>query len=295
MTRPSLGKRARMGTAAPDFLAEFIDPAVAGKALQEMLDRVWGYIEPPADLDIDEWAEAHREISPEESALPGPYQVGNTPILRGILKACSDPVVRKVVTQKPAQVGYTAGITCNVMAYHVKHRPSVQVAVFPRIQSAKDFADEKFDPMVRATPMLSEAISLKSRSKGNSTLRKHYPGGLIKLVAANSPSDVKSTSARVVIVEEPDDVSQNVKGQGDAIKLAEERAKTYDDHLILVGGSPTAKGASNIEAEIQVSDARVPMIECHSCGESHTPVWENVTIPDHADGAEAHEIYGLKD
>jgi phage terminase large subunit GpA-like protein len=37
---------------------------------------------------------------------------------------------------------------------------------------------------------------------------------------------VKSTSARVVIVEEPDDISQNVKGQGDVIKMAEERAKS---------------------------------------------------------------------
>jgi len=54
----------------------------------------------------------------------------------------------------------------------------------------------------------------------------------MKLIASNSPGDVKSTSAPLVIVEEPDDCNQNVKGQGDSIKLAEERAKTYHNALI---------------------------------------------------------------
>lgn len=280
---------------APDFLAGFLDLEQAAAALDEMLARAWANWAPPEPLSIAEWAETKRELSPEESALPGPYSLDNTPMLRGILAACDDPAVRKIATQKPAQIGYTAGVVCSVMGYNAAHRPSVQVAVFPRAQSARDFADEKFDPMVRATKALSACISLKSRAKGNSTLRKRYAGGLIKLVGANSPADVKSTSARIVVVEEPDDASQNVKGQGDVIKLVEERAKTYEDHLILIGGTPTAKGASNIEAEIAVSDARVPMIPCHDCGESHTPQWENVTIPEIPADQPAHEVYGRSD
>lgn len=280
---------------APDFLAGFLDLDQAAAALEQMLGRAWAKWAPPDPLSIAEWAETERELSPEESAIPGPYSIDNTPMLRGIFAACDDPAVRKVVTQKPAQIGYTAGVVCSVMGYHAAHRPSVQVAVFPRAQSARDFADEKFDPMVRATPALSSCISLKSRAKGNSTLRKRFAGGLIKLVGGNSPADVKSTSARVVVVEEPDDASQNVKGQGDVLKLVEERAKTYEDHLILIGGTPTAKGASNIEAEIAVSDARVPMIPCHDCGESHTPQWDYVTIPDIPEDQPTHEVYRRKD
>lgn len=280
---------------APDFLAGFLDLDQAAAALEQMLGRAWAKWAPPDPLSIAEWAETERELSPEESAIPGPYSIDNTPMLRGIFAACDDPAVRKVVTQKSAQIGYTAGVVCSVMGYHAAHRPSVQMAVFPRAQSARDFADEKFDPMVRATPALSSCISLKSRAKGNSTLRKRFAGGLIKLVGGNSPADVKSTSARVVVVEEPDDASQNVKGQGDVLKLVEERAKTYEDHLILIGGTPTAKGASNIEAEIAVSDARVPMIPCHDCGESHTPQWDYVTIPDIPEDQPTHEVYRRKD
>ncbi len=263
----------------------------ADATLSTLIARVWLDFAPPPRLTIDQWAERYRELSSEESPMPGPYTLDHTPVLREILRACSDPTVRKVVVQKSAQLGYTVGVVCNVMGYHAHQRPSVQIAVFPREKSAKDFAAEKFDPMVRATKPLAERISLKSRAAGNSQTRKHYPGGLIKLVGSNSPSDVKSTSARVVIVEEPDDASTNVRGQGDAIKLAEERAKAYPDHLILIGGTPTAKNASSIEAEILASDQRKYLIPCPHCNEEHIPDWERIVIPETADHPR-REIYG---
>lgn len=259
--------------------------------LAALMARAWAEFAPPPRLTIDQWAERYRELSPEESATPGPFSFEHTPALREILKACSDPTIRKVVVQKSAQLGYTVGVVCNVMGYHAHHRPSVQIAVFPREKSAKDFAAEKFDTMVRATKPLSERINLKSRALGNSQTRKHYPGGLIKLVGSNTPADVKSTSARLVIVEEPDDASANVRGQGDAIKLAEERAKSFPDHLILIGGTPTAKGASSIEQEILASDQRRFHIPCPHCGEQHVPNWERVVIPDSSDQS-PREIYG---
>ncbi|MCP5191018.1 MAG: phage terminase large subunit family protein [Pseudomonadales bacterium] len=243
-------------------------------------------------MSIDTWAETYRVLSPEESATPGRYSLDHTPALRPILQACSDPAVRKVTVMKSAQIGYTASVLCNILGFHAHHKPSVQVVVFPREKSAKDFAAEKLDPMIRATAPLAERIALKSRAAGNSTTRKHYPGGLIKMVGSNSPSDVKSTSARIVAIEEPDDASNNVAGaQGDAIKLAEERAKAYPDHLVLIGGTPTAKGASSIEAEILASDQRRYMVPCPHCGQEHVPAWDNVVIPEDP-SLPTREIYG---
>ncbi|KAF0102464.1 MAG: phage terminase GpA [bacterium] len=288
-----------MGLALPPgatWAADALD-ALEGRSrtaasLDALLARVWAELAPPPKMSIDAWAEKYRVLSPEESATPGRYSMAYTPALRPILQACSDPDIRKVVVMKSAQIGYTVGVLCNVMGYHVHHRPSVQVVVFPREKSAKDYAAEKFDPMVRATAPLAERISLKSRAAGNSATRKHYPGGLIKLVGSNSPSDVKSTSARIVAIEEPDDASSNVAGaQGDSIKLAEERAKAYPDHLVLIGGTPTAKGASSIEAEILASDQRKYLVPCPHCGQEHVPAWDNVVIPEDA-SQPAREIYG---
>ncbi len=258
-----------------------------------LLAEAWARIAPPAALRIGEWAETKRTLSSEESALKGGYSLENTPVLRGILAACDDPAVHKVVNQKPAQIGYTAGIVCNVFGYHIDHKPSVIVGVFPREKSAKDFAIEKLEPAIRNTRDLCDKVDLSSRQKGQGITRRHFPGGLYKLVGSNSPADVKSTSARVVIVEEPDDASSDVRGQGDAIKLAEERAKTYPDHLILIGGTPTAKGASSIEAEMLLSDQRRFWITCPHCGSEHVPEWSNVHIPRDPDDAKPREVYGL--
>jgi phage terminase large subunit GpA-like protein len=265
--------------------------AWARVALRAMLRRSWRRLKPRPKLSVAEWATKYRILSAEESAIKGRFSWEISPALRGIADVCNDKRYRKVVVQKSAQVGYTAGIACNVIGYHVHYRPSVIVAAFPRAQAAKDFASEKLDPMIANTPVLAKRITLKSRAQGNSTLRKRFPGGLMKLVGTLSPSDVKSTSARLVVVEEPDDAASDVRGQGNSIKLLEERAKTYPDHLILIGGTPTAKGASAVEEEMQRTDKRYFHVPCHSCGETHVPDWENVTIPEDPD-ATPHDVYG---
>ncbi len=254
--------------------------AWAERALDAMLRRVFAKLRPRPPMSPAEWAGRFRVLSSEENPdFAGRFDLDNTPILRGILAACGQKGVRRVVVQKSAQIGYTAGVVCTLMAYHVHWRPCVQVAMFPREKSAKDFDAEKFSPMVRATPVLQQRIRLKSRSDGNSATRKHYPGGLLKLVASNSPADVKSTSARVRIVEEPDDTNKDVKGQGNSIALLRERGKTIRDSFELIGGTPTAKGASEIEKEMRTTDQRRFMVACHECGERHEPGFDHMTIP----------------
>lgn len=252
----------------------------AAAALDALLRRVFAELAPPPPISIIEWAEKYRVLSREESNdFPGSYRLDNTPAVRGILAACSDKTVRRVVAQKSAQYAWTSGVSCNVLGYYIHWEPCVQVVMFPREKSAKDFDAEKFSPMVRATPALAKRIRLKSRSEGNSATRKHYPGGLAKFVASNSPSDVKSTSARIRIVEEPDDTNKDVKGQGNAIALLRERGKTIRNSFELIGGTPTAKGASEIEKEMRTTDQRRFLVACHHCGERHEVEWEHVVIP----------------
>lgn len=272
-------------TVSYNTLGAYDIPAIHGwasTALDAMLKRCFAELQPPPPLSPVEWAETYRTLSREEANdFAGPYSLENTPVLRGILAACDPTINRRVVVQKSAQLGYTAGIVCNVLGYHVHWEPCVQVVMFPREKSAKDFDAEKFSPMVRATPVLAKRIKLKSRSDGNSQTRKHYPGGLIKLVASNSPSDVKSTSAKIRIVEEPDDTNKDVKGQGNSIAMLRERGKSIRNNFELIGGSPTAKGASQIENEMRTTDQRRFMVTCHEpdCGERHEVEWAYVKIP----------------
>lgn len=254
--------------------------AWAARALDAMLGRVFAKLRPRSPLGPLEWVERYRRLSAEENPdYPGPFRTENIPALRGVLAVCGQKGVRRVVAQKSAQIGWTGGVVCTMMGYHTHWRPCVQVAMFPREKSAKDFDAEKFAPMVRATPVLAKRIKLKSRSEGNSTTRKHYPGGLLKFVASNSPADVKSTSAARRYVEEPDDTNKDVKGQGNSIALLRERGKTIRDNFELIGGTPTAKGASEIEKEMRTTDQRRFLVPCHHCGERHEVEWAHVVIP----------------
>lgn len=222
--------------------------------------------------------------------MPGKFRFDITPYLRPILDACADPLIRRVVCRKSAQIGWTDGVVLNLVGYRIDSNPSRILVLFPREKTAIDFNDEKFEPMVESMPSLAGKVNLKSRAAGNRQLYKKYPGGFLKFIASNAPGDVKSTSAPLVIVEEPDDCNQNVKGQGDSIKLAEERAKSYHNSLIVIGGTPTIKGISAIDEEMKRTDRRKWFVPCHDCDAMHVLAWENVRWD--KDEANPHPVHG---
>jgi phage terminase large subunit GpA-like protein len=198
--------------------------------------------------------------------------------------------VREVVAQKSAQVGWSDGIVCNTLGWMIDTRPMPAIVLFPRERTCRDFNNEKFEPMVEVTECLQDKIPIKSRSKFTTQDRKTFPGGFLKFVGANAPGNVKSTPARLLIVEEPDDCNKNLKGQGDAISLLRERGKRYPDALMLIGGTPTLEGISAVVAEMELSDKRKWFVPCHACGEANPLEWEQVRWDE--DPALTHPVWG---
>lgn len=222
--------------------------------------------------------------------MPGRFSFLATPYLREIVDAAADPTVDRIVCRKSAQIGWTDGVVGNLVGWRIANNPGRILILFPREKTAIDFNDEKLEPMIEACPPLAERVRLTSRAAGNRQLFKKFPGGFLKLIASNAPGDVKSTSAPLVIVEEPDDANRNVRGQGDSIKLAEERAKSYHNALIVIGGTPTLDGTSAIDFEMAKTDRRLFHVPCHECGEAHPLAWENVHWD--KDSTRPHEVYG---
>ncbi|MCC7173243.1 MAG: phage terminase large subunit family protein [Planctomycetes bacterium] len=262
----------------------------ASSKLIDALGRVLPRWAPPAKLTPAQWIEAHMRL-PDTSAIAGRYSLAVTPYLREPLEALADPAVREVAGQKSSQIGWTMGLVMGWIGYTIDHDPTSMIVMFPRDKTARDFNIEKFEPVVEASPSLAEKITVKSRSRDYRQDHKTYAGGFCKLVGSNSPGAVKSTSAKRLIVEEPDDCNVNIKGQGDSIELLRDRGKTYADAKLLVGGTPTIKGVSSIEAELAKSDQREFFVPCHHCGDSAPLVWENVRWSTEED-APAHPVYG---
>lgn len=208
------------------------------------------------------------------------------------MDALDDPQVYKVVCMKSAQIGWTDGVINNYVGRRIDIDPCPMVVMFAKEAAAKEYMQEKFEPMVEATPRLSERVDVtRSRKADNRRTFKNFSGGFLKLVGSNSPTNVKSTPAPVVIVEEPDDCAQNVGDQGDAIKLLEERTKTYSRRKVVFGGTPSVKGVSTIEDAYNNSDQRKFYVPCHECGEAHVLDWDHVVWDEPDDGV-VHLVYG---
>lgn len=230
-------------------------------------------------------------MSAKASARPGRYNPDLTPWVPGIHDALDDPTVTKVVAQKSAQVAWTDGVLLNYIGRRIDIDPCPMIVMFAKDGAAKEFNDEKFGPMVEATPRLASKIPVhKKRDRDNRWQFKGFPGGFLKFVGSNSPSSVKSTPAPVVAVEEPDDCNENVNDQGDTITLLEERTKSYPRRKVIFGGTPTIEGLSRVEASYKGSDQRKFFVPCHHCSDTHVLSWENVRWAE--DPEFNHEVFG---
>lgn len=230
-------------------------------------------------------------MSAKATARPGVYNPDITPWVPGIHDALDDPAVHEIVCMKSAQVAWTDGVLLNYIGKRIDIDPCPMILMFAKDQAAKEFNDEKFTPMVEATPRLASKIPITARrDKDNRWQFKGFPGGFLKFVGSNSPSSVKSTPAPFVAVEEPDDCNTNVREQGDTITLLKERTKSFPRRKVVFGGTPTIEGFSRIEAAYKASDQRRFWVPCPHCGEHQVLAWEHVKWQE--DSESQHEVFG---
>lgn len=234
------------------------------------------------------WAETYLQLPSEQADVPAGFDLYYAPYLLGIFHAW-DSDAGEVVTQKGAQIAYTTALGAYLGA-RIDRDPCAIVGLFAGEEAAREWVDEKFVPTVQATPALARRIdTTTSRKAGNRALFKRFPGGFLKLGGSRSIHKVKSTPAPLVFVEEPDDSKENLRDQGDAIQLLWERAKRFRRSKRILGGTPSVKGISRVEAHLERSDKRVLPIRCHGCGESHVLGFEHVRWQE---AGPEHPIYG---
>jgi phage terminase large subunit GpA-like protein len=232
---------------------------------------------PPPELSVSEWADMYRKLSSESSAEPGQWRTDRAPYQRKIMDQINNPEVETIVLMTSAQVGKTE-IILNTLGYHIDYDPAPIMVMQPTVEMAKTFSKTRLAPMLRDTPVLKGKVSdAKSRDSGNTMLEKSFPGGVVVMVGANSPSSLASRPIRILLADEVDRFPSSAGSEGDPLSLAEKRTTTFPtNRKKIFVSTPTIKGASRIETAYQSSSQEHWNLPCPSCGEYQQLLWGQI-------------------
>jgi phage terminase large subunit GpA-like protein len=227
---------------------------------------------PEGEITISQWAERYRFVSPQRSARPGRWNNAVVPFAAGIMDAVTEPDVRKVVFQKSSQVAGTE-ILINILCYFIHIDPSLMLYIAEIEDKAKAWTQEAFDPTIAESPELKKCmLDFGGKSAHDNQRIKRFRGGQLTIGWASSPAQLSSRPARIVCFDEVDAFEPT--SEGDAVKLAEARTKTFgDSKKIILVSSPRDKEGSVIEREYLLGDQREFWVPCPHCGEFQTLKW----------------------
>jgi phage terminase large subunit GpA-like protein len=197
-----------------------------------------------------------------------------------MMDACGDASNDGAVFMTSSQVGKTL-IMQTVVGYYIDQDPSPMLFVQPTLEMAEAFSKERIALMVRDTDTLRDKVKdPKARNSGNTILQKAFPGGQLSLVGANSPAGLASRPIRIVLLDEVDRYEASAATEGDPVKLATARTKTFWNRRIIMASTPGDAVTSRINLAWLESDQRHFWVPCAHCGEHQILAWEQVKWTD---------------
>lgn len=262
----------------------------------QFLEAEWRrHYKPPPVLSVSRWADKHRMLSGVAGNETGPWRTRRTPYLREIMDRLGpyDPA-EVVVMMKGSQIG---GTECgnNWVGYNIDQAPGPMLYVMPNLDDSDFTSEQRLDPLIEETPVLAEkVIAPRSKAGGNSRRRKNFPGGILKLVGANSSKGLRSMPARWVYLDEVDEYPDSVGKQGDPIQLVLVRSRTFWPRKAFMTSSPTTTQRSKVAKWFKWTDQRYYYVPCPKCNHYQTITWKGIKFERDADGNVLPDSVGLE-
>lgn len=226
----------------------------------------------PKKLTVSEWADEHRVLDERFASEPGRWRTARAPYAREWMDSACCPWVRRVTLMASTQVGKTEAMN-NVLGYFIHQRPSPVMLVVPRRDDARLAQERRVLPMVMASEALREecterAHDLKAREMA-------FKRSVLYFRAAQSPADLASVPVRVVCGDECDKWPQWTGREANPLSLVMERTRTFYDHLVFLGSTPTTRSGL-IMREWDDGDRRRYHVPCPHCQLLQVLTWPQV-------------------
>jgi phage terminase large subunit GpA-like protein len=233
---------------------------------------------PRQPLTVSQWADAERILSKKGSAEPGPWRTSRNPPLREPMDCLSArSAVQDVVLKWPIQFGKTE-VGINWLGYTMDHDPAPIMICLPGEVSMNKWIQQKLNPMLEETPAAQRALtSVASRDSANTRTFKDFVGGQVYLEHAGSPSRLKSTTVKKLIVDEVDEFANNLVGGDDPVEMLDGRTSSFPaTGKRLYISTPQMQGTSRIDFLWEKSDKRRYVVPCPDCGHEQPLEWSGL-------------------
>jgi phage terminase large subunit GpA-like protein len=251
-------------------------------------DKFVAKAKPKSRLSGTEWADRYRYVAPGTSPEPGQWKTSRVPYLAEPMNCATDRGTETTVMMCSSQVGKSEFLL-NIMGYYADQEPAPQLMLQPTVENAEAFSKERIDPTFRYSSGLKDKLEEGKEGRGTSrkastTIRmKHYAGGYLALVGANSPAGLASRPIRCLLADEVD--RYGYTKEGDPLKLAIQRTTNFHNRKICLVSTPTIADHSKIEEWWKKSDQRYYHVPCPHCGVMQVLKWSQVKYRKNSSGA----------
>ncbi|MGA2615030.1 MAG: terminase gpA endonuclease subunit [Spirochaetia bacterium] len=204
---------------------------------------------------------------------PGFWDGNRTPFWKEVLEVDLSPFspVRHEVIMCSSQIGKTSNLAENTILYYIGACPTEILYVTATENLADEFSIKRLDPALESMGLekriFAQTTSRRSRLSGNTVRSKSYMSGSINICSAQSASDLRSASKKILIRDEVDSAPAELKLEGSWLKVSEARTAAFGSRAkILDISTPTTFLESPINKMYEAGDCRKFCVNCPRCG-----------------------------
>lgn len=258
-----------------------MDSMGAGDGYTAFVEAFAQGLEPDPELWLDTWSEQHIELPKEIASEHGNYNPDRTVGAREILRWLSPShPCQRVVVVGPSQFLKTQ-VALNAFCGWIDAAPGNILALEPTGGLAKRLSARVGKMFEKTAKLAGKIAEPRSRDARNTIDTKEFDGGTLYVVTAGSASNLAEVMARYLFGDEIDRWEGDLEGEGDPVKIAENRTTTYRyNRKMYYASSPVRPGISRILRLHAQGTQNVILLPCPHCGEYQELVQENLQYDD---------------
>ena len=224
---------------------------------------------------VSHWCE--RNLRFDEPENSGPFSLAGRDYIREPLDAYADSRVSDMVLVFGSQAGKT-GLMMGGNAWLCVNDPARILWVMANENQAKDFSTTRWQPMLKNSPTFEDLIPRGAKRHDFAKLTQLLGSSIVNFHGSNSPSNLASKPARVVVQDEVDKFSDGTTKEADAVNLADQRTKGQTMPKRVKSSTPTITEGL-IWQEFLKTDMRRRWVPCPHCSKFVVLIWsKNYTV-----------------